>query len=625
MSTNSILPVQCVKVLEPRCSVGWSSEFYCVVGGQLLTYKKEAANTATTSNLSWTVTTPSKNVLLQRLFYMYSLLGIQFQQVGGAACVNPTEIVDAINQGVIGLRAFPVSAMASNASLDLGGTQASKTDMARMLPVFMQYLHDTANYFKIETGCPTDMFDYQTFFKSVNEASVCARNIFKPYNGQTQLTSEGNSILSYLTQVVSSAYQSITNNQFVSVRSLEPVILLPPLSNGVRNGIEQSLFGINQFTLSYSLNFQKRILCSNTQLPSDAALLEGNFTGFKSVFGNAIELPLLYCMFITPQEKCIPPAPYSSQDGINYPLYQYEYQTSSSVTPINAGVASIPLSINSFTAKNVPKLLYVGARQAYASYNESAYCDSFARLESVQIGWNNNTSRMSEMDTQTLFITAQKNGSNCTYPKWVGAASFLANALTTVGQPDNGGGGVLCIAVTEDLGLSADLTESVVGNFQISVNMSVSNPSGRANISYEPFCVIVYSGILTYVKSSGTWVNQIGVLSDQMTKDLPVAPAGTYQYLTRMRSGGASFADKFQNFIPKILPFISKVARDPVAHAIGAKALDYVKGYMGSRKGKGRRHRRGGAAGGQSDSDDGMYYGGRIINKNELLSDSDLY
>lgn len=177
----------------------------------------------------------------------------------------------------------------------------------------------------------------------------------------------------------------------------------------------------------------------------------------------------------------------------------------------------------------------------------------------------------------------------------------------------------------------------IIGNFNLQIQMSVTNTNQSVTITPDMYIVAVYDG--TLVVSNSSAMASIGVVSKEEVLNAPMSDSITFNELEKIYGG--SFFSKFKDYALKANAFLRKYK--PISKITGYSGNPYVQGVSqvaqllgygegegvqaggyGTRAGAcraaGTRHcERGGVLyGGEGEGEGGELYGGRKLNRAEM-------
>lgn len=318
---------------------------------------------------------------------------------------------------------------------------------------------------------------------------------------------------------------------------------------------ETGLFGINNIQMVMNMRDPNRALRLRDSVVGTAQKLfySGGATvdSFTSpVFYNTqiatgpFADSQLHVQFLTPSLD-IPLPPKSVVPYMEFP--RYITQPSNTMT---AG-QSVQLQSQTITLPQIPDLLiiYVKALPAAAevaangSHNPtlpqfgSAYLPIQSSVNGdrsvapLSINFDNFAGLLSSHTTEQLYAMSVKNGLEMDWNTWSGRGKVPTG---TGGGNVSTTGGFLVLKPSMDLTLQSGQAPSLVGNFTLQFNVSVTN-TFPFTVQPQIFVITANSGFFESIRGSSRIIK--GVLSEQDIIAAPLSPAGTREGLARMIGG----------------------------------------------------------------------------------------
>lgn len=191
---------------------------------------------------------------------------------------------------------------------------------------------------------------------------------------------------------------------------------------------------------------------------------------------------------------------------MDYPRY---------LTPSNSGVALTTGTLTRINSSNlqlnqVPDLLIIAVRKPMASQT-IADANSFFKINSVSINFNNASGLLSSASAQDLWRMSVKNGSQQNWSEFNGLA-YLCDGLEP-GALVATTGSLLVLNPAMDLSLPPFLSCGSLGQFNLQLSLDVANLSPTATVP-EIIITCVNSGV--FVTSQGQSKSYTGILTREM-------------------------------------------------------------------------------------------------------------
>jgi hypothetical protein len=327
-----------------------------------------------------------------------------------------------------------------------------------------------------------------------------------------------------------SSNQSVASGEkllvYIKTQLVEPILGLSPISS--LEGFESNkagFYGLNTLNLNFTIDttcsrvwssatgFIQSIQLGWVNIPSSITTITANANGFNNTQINL--------EFLSPTAAQV--AKMSSSKNV-LPYYDYSYYVSpfNGVSPVTAQGQTFTVTFPTVQLSNIPDYLVIAVRKQMSSqnWNDTA---SFCTINRVTINFNNASGLLSSATQTQLFELSKKNNSNQTYYEWGGKASQLYSPAN--GSSVTNGytktipttGSVLVVSAS-DLSLPMWASASSLGQFQvlITVDCTWNNavPDG-GNIPVEGILLTPSSGI--FETNSGTSSAFVGVLTKEAT------------------------------------------------------------------------------------------------------------
>lgn len=526
MSLN-ITPLPIVKVLDPRVRVNNERVYAVTKGAQEVSYQPFPSTSFNNSQAQITCNPPSRDTIINRKVWINATFSLTF---GGTSGTLGTLLVPGQYDG---LRCQPLAQIFNTIMCTVNNDQIS-ANFNQYSTAMQRYHNDDILQNRDDSMSPSMPDSYQQY--SDWEIFGSGRNPLAYFGENSAKQSRGGfSGLSILTNTSTSAT--------ATVNITEPVYLSPFLWQ--QHHDESGFIGVQNMSFTFTMGNLLRIWSHSTSNKSPAP--QGTITSLTvNLTGIQVLLNYLTPQIGTPLPRAIsyPYAeitPYPTQDGSN----------------LGAGSART-LQMNSVQLKTIPRRMYVYARQADQSIDASVassvgHSDTFAVINSIAITFNNRVGLLSTATQQDLYQISVKNGCNLNW-----------NEFT------NNVGSVLCIDFGLDLGLPMNECPGIVGNYQLQMQVNITNTSASSTL-YSLYVVVVNEG--TYSMIDGSTQHAIGVVSHADCLNANNAPEMPYQKAKHVYGG--SFWDKIKSGFQSVGRFLKEKAW-PVLKPLASKGLDFL-------------------------------------------------
>jgi len=349
---------------------------------------------------------------------------------------------------------------------------------------------------------------------------------------------------------------------FLKWRCTEKLVLSPFVFAN-EHSEDTGLFGINNIQLVMNMRDPNRALRLRNSYVNTATkeYYSGSFdyTAGTPIY-NAILPPVAYntsvgsgvfsdslvnVQFLTPSLD-IPLPPKSVVPYMEYPRFITQPQN-----VVMAPGSTQQLQSQTITLPQIPDLLIIYVKaiadpattaadksldpalpQFGASYLPLAVSENGARpTNPLSINFDNFSGLLSSHTKEQLYNMSVKNGLDMDWNSWNGLVRVASGAggsiIPTVG-------GFLVLKPGVDLTLQSGQAASLVGNFTLQFNLSVTN-TFPFPVQPQIYVVTANSGFFESIRGSSRIIK--GVLSEQDIIGAPLAPAGTRGGLARMIGG----------------------------------------------------------------------------------------
>lgn len=343
---------------------------------------------------------------------------------------------------------------------------------------------------------------------------------------------------------------------YIKWRSTEKLVLSPFVFADTHE-MDTGLFGINNIQLIMNLlSSPARVIRSTTRAGRTISAVAYNTTPAQGSFQNS----RVNVQFLTPSLD-VPLPPKSVVPYMEFPRYLSQPVT------LPAGQTT-QLQSQTITLPQIPDLLIIYARPTAYAATEGDYVFPVAtsrdnNVQPLSINFDNFSGLLSSVTSEQLYFMSVKNGLEQDYQSWAGlghsaGGSYGAGARQQ-GQLVPLVGGALVLKPGEDITLQSGQAPSLVGNFTLQFNLSVTNPFG-VDKSAQLVVITVNSGFFESIRGSSRIIK--GVLSEQDIISAPPAPMSGH--LERM-VGGFSFSSlanvlsKAKDIYAKTKPIVSAI------------------------------------------------------------------
>lgn len=582
--SNSAVPLNVVGVYEPRMLLDNERTWVVVKGGQQVTYYPFPSTSFSNSQFNFICNPPSAQTVLDRVAFIEVPVSITFTQ--NASNIQAANL---LQPGRDAFRCMPVSSITNTLTATINGFPTNIE--------LSQIIHSLTRYhtpLKVKNGPMSIQPSFEDNYQLYSDADGANNNPLGGYYDACGLAELGRGAYPFTVTVNNASTATIT----AVLR--EQVVLPPFLWDGNQAG---GLSNLTSLTFNWILNNNLARIWSH----SDVTDVGGFSTiGAMSV---AFSQPSMYLGFITPRlSQPIPPR-------ITYPYFQISRYTTQAQNTLAPNASAVYKS-NIIQLDSIPRKLYLYMKQSdsviYSSLrNQISTPDVFMQINNVNITWNNQQGVLSGASPVNLYNFSVQNGYNKTWTEFNGITQRLNGVLGQTADVIGLEGGILCIEMSKDIGLEDNLSEGVLGNFNLQVQMSVTNTNQVVTVTPDLYIVAVYDG--TLVISNTSAMASIGVVSKEEVLNAPMSTNISYRELEAIYGG--DFFGKFKNFLGDVNSFLKKYK--PISTISGMIKHPYAQGIsnVASALGYGA-HAGAGASAGMMDG--GVLHGGQNLSKAQM-------
>ena len=496
--------IQTVKMIEPRVDVKHDTEkAHCVLmGGQRVTEQVSPADSwgsagTTPVQALFTVNPPSTQTIVDRKMKVRCYLDVTVNE----------DLQIGTNDA---LRQFPIASITDVLTVQINGETVSD-NVADKIHAMLCYGNDAQSRLSSVSTSPSMPDGYQQYSDWGTYGS--SKNALADY-GETGVD-EGRG--GFPIQVISA-------RQFRVVVT-EPLFLSPFLTGLTHQ--DEGFVNVNQMNISFRWKSDLSKVLSHSSLG----------TAITSVTVSMYQAPELLTTFITPDLT----EPIPELQVLPYHKPQEYIKTVSTL----ANNASTTVISDSIKLSQIPRKMYLFCRHQRSTANQNV-ADSFLRIDSLSLLWNNQSGLFSSASEQDLFDISKSNGLNLSYPAW---RKYR--------------GGVFCAEFGKDIGLLDTEAPGTQGQYTLQVQMGVTNVSGA---SFDPEFYLVFVNEGTFSISEQFARASLGNLTPEMVLRAKADPQIHHIVYEQLQGGG--FFSSLKNIVHKIASGVSRYAQ-PVATAFG--------------------------------------------------------
>jgi hypothetical protein len=505
--------IEKIKVIDSRI-VQTAPKFAVNEGAPQVSNPPFHAVSSTSSNMSFNINAPSKNVFMDREVSITTGVRMKALLVLATAPADPLPPNPApllrFGQN-IALPAFPLQSMMNTLSI----TVNNSTITANQRDVIYELLRLTANSRNNQCRTTPSMLDRYvnnsdafTFGNSPISGYQNALTTGSVPNGAYPnirwLDANGNDSTEPLPVAGQTDYNIYWEYTITEKLVLSPFIFAEEEYEGV------GLYGINniQILANFGADMSKNI----RWISGDTAFTIQNVNFFNT---NPFVNPVVNCVFRNPCDA-IPLPPKSIVPFMETP----RYISSNTGVQIPSGQTRT-LTSNTIVLSQIPDmmLIYVkpnsfinngGIERAY----DGSYGDFYLPVSKFVANFDNNSGMMSSITREQLFQMTVNNNFDVNYPEFLGEAHVNnAESVSLVGSP-------IVLRPGKDFPLASGSASGLGGNYTLQFQIEVKNQTANTVSNPIIYCMVVNSGF--FETDNGTSVIKTAPLTSSEVFSAPV-------------------------------------------------------------------------------------------------------
>lgn len=551
-------PIEPVLVYDDRLDFNNPKYYSVLKGGTNNTYKRWVPTSANTNNITWTATPPSgsASVMDRRVFVRIPIRAtLRFRNLDTAG-VNFA--LDAYT-GRIGPRNFPIAKACSSIRASINNVDIT-TNLGDYMNLLQMYMDNNASMGAYSmTPTAYDKFDY-TGDDDLNSGFVgLSENPLSGWGNGGQNDVNPGRFGETLIKIVTNPAIAIggSGDVIIDMVITEPIIMSPFVLSDKTNAM--GFYNVSSFTLSLNFysNAVNRIMEIIPFLPVDPNVINlaasnkweigSQVTGPQFSFTES--QPYLFCNYLLPPARLA----LGPSSITQYPYFNYVLES----TNCNSGDGTA--TSNNFQLASIPRRVYIAVCPSAGSLSQTiSVPDTYLKIKSVQIQFENSQSIFAEADIAILYQMAIKNGYIGSY------LDFTKGPVYYAGQDIGNGvvapvlyrsGTVLSFEFGTDIQLQSEFEApgSVSGkqyNFQVTVTyeqapidyVTVFNALQVPNLQYQVQCLFAYEGVFN-ILGQGMANTQINVLSENDVINAMEKDGIKYSDVASVQGGAINFSN----------------------------------------------------------------------------------
>lgn len=506
-----------IKILDPIVDLQYNKYYACLKGGSQTTKRKYDFQSFSNSSSQLAFTTPSPYTFMSKKWLYKQPVTITFTGNSG----DPARGL--IQSGQDSFRSFPIMSVLNVLDIKLNG-QSSNLNISDIIKPLLLYHNSSRDLGEREMSMTPSYRDQSQAYSQL-DGSI--RNPLASYfdsNGRDSMGRGG------------FAYTALTNTQFSAVVQADLIeeLLLSPLAFGNNREIE-GFINLQDVELNFTWD-------------NDLSRMWSHSTASSSVITSiVVDLgrPTLEVTYVTPEiTQSIP-------RSIDYPYMEIKRYVTSN--PVSLPPSVFPLvSQTSIVSNNlqvgaIPRFLYIFLRKRNQdrTFEDT---DSYAKINSIQVDWDNQNALLSSATTEQLYDISRKNGIDINYTQFTCDPNFsyLGDTITQI----NGIGSVISIEFGTDIGLKPYECAGLRDTFNLQVTVNYQNNHPTETIFFDLYLVTIIPGIFRIFDRSASRI--VGIISKQDVLNAVQVPGIDYEDLEkRLLSGSSKFSKALKRFAKK--------------------------------------------------------------------------
>lgn len=508
------------------------------------TYQAFPSVSQSSSSLTFNVTVPSENVIVDRHLFIKTKLRFT---------VTETGIASGSNAGGYGtdytVNAFPLNRLFQQASATINNSNVS-SNIQDILPQLLQMMspEELAMY----NGMTPNLVDFNCAAYSDNKATSNANNMIATANQigyDKYLQPRGSypiKLVSFSSKAsgASAANASLASTATTTVFKLgyemeicEPIIGLSPFLYGHPLYNNQGMVGVTAMNFVFNIDSSAKRFLSSAVADTIVSNIELglNVEGSPQVTNTTIpfaDAEILVCFNSAQNTDLISAKNVCS--FVDIPRF---------ISTPGQAVAASGASTKTVNSQNIqlnqlPDLFVICARKPMSS-TTIRDADFNCVIEKISVNLNNSSGLLSSATQFGLYQLSLKNGSKQTWSQFSGRVNQAITRNTTNGgistQPTTGS---LLVLSPTDLSLPSYLAPGTIGSYNFQITLTLSQYTA-ADVTPEIVILAVNSGIFSTIAGSSQIFT--GILTKSLVEDAKsmqsVNPVMSVEY-GRLLGGG---------------------------------------------------------------------------------------
>lgn len=537
---------QKVLVKDDRLVVSDQIKYAVCKGGQNMTSAQFNAISQSTSSHTYNIQVPSEQTIVDRRVLWQSTITLKLTALApgvpnAGGDVRPAGSLPVNYGSQDALAPFPLHQLCSVMTATVNNNSTS-INMRDVLASILRF-HDRRELARYNGYTPVMYDTYQNYKDGLGSNN----NVLGGWSltADNDINQRGSWVLDNISRVAPSdpAYPSPLQandvEAYITFTVSEPLLLSPFIYAHCKSN-NQGFYGIQNMNFIFNIADGNRVWRSANSWGQSVSVY--GFTNSRLVFN-----------FLTPHPSDLMP---SRNVCGYYELPRYITPNLPSFSASGSAGATQTVRTTTIQLNQIPDKLILFVRKAMS--DQRVYdSDSFLVINNVSINFNNMSGILASATQQDLYRYSVENGSNQSWYEFSGKANKSSSA-TGGGSTMPTTGSLLILEFGKDIQLVEDFYASgSLGNFNLQINMTVSNQSSVALTNTEIVLITMNSGV--WVNERGTSTVYTGILTKQDVLDVSTQESYTRSDVKRMVGGG--FLDTLKSVAGKVLPKLPSLAK----------------------------------------------------------------
>lgn len=542
-------------VVDTRLHSSNKIPFPVYQGGQSVNTQRFSSNSSSANNINFNIQVPSETVIMSRRAMIDAKLNFTVtcpvgafdtaarfrtyveKAVSGGVTPGGANNVDPADGGaVLSLSAFPLHTMMNSTVAQINNVSVTQNSSEILDTIVRCLTLDDLSHNSEAASMPDYYQNYSVPAPGAGAKNVKAQRVLGQYNDSVFKPNMfgRNSVLSYtvLTDPAPSPTSLVLQ---VDVR--EPLLMSPFVFDANEH---EGLSQLQNIILNLNLNPNTKRVYRTSGIP----FVSANTNAIDNITLTNVVQSFVTLTFLTPKPSEIP-----QSARVALPYYEIRSNTKG-ITQTVVNNTTLDITSDSYQLPVIPHTVLIYAKpktsggvDLVSSFGGTTYGDSYAKVQSLSINFNNNSGILSSLQPKDLYELSRRN-SNLTFQEW---------------SDDNLVGSFVALRFGQDIQIADQtLAPGSLGSFNFQYNIKIQNTTGVDQV-YDLYTVFLYQGC--FVSERGSSASYIGLLDRQQvleaSKLKPIKRGELESLMGSGRSGG--FLGMLASLIPAAISGLSSL------------------------------------------------------------------